>query len=81
MDKVDAAIEKIEAPADNAWFDIALMANPARMARVTVPADVSDLELLALIANVLGIGDRLRAQRKSSGILVPAHVNRERQDA
>ena len=80
-DKLDAAIAAAAAndePDPNvAWFDIALLNNKTRMAHVKVPADIGDLELLHLIGNILGIGDRLRSNRKSSGILVPAHVNRE----
>jgi hypothetical protein len=41
-----------------------------RPAAVAVPKDITDLELLALVGQVLAVGDKLRNQRPASGLVI-----------
>lgn len=45
---------------------IALMGDPNRPAELAVPSDLTELEALNLIAQVLALADHLRSERKKS---------------
>lgn len=68
-DPIDVAIAKAAPQATTA--NIALLGNPHRPALLVVPNDITEMELLGLIAVVLQVGDQLRAQRPSARILLP----------
>lgn len=68
-DSIDVAIAKAAPQATTA--NIALLGNPNRPALLVVPNDVTDMELIGLIAAVIQIGDQLRAQRPSARLLLP----------
>lgn len=42
---------------------VEMLDNPARVAVLDVPTDISDLELLSLVNGVVVLGDQLRAMR------------------
>lgn len=46
-----------------AQVKVALLGNQDRPAIIGVPQDITEMELLNLVGNVLAIGDQLRAQR------------------
>lgn len=73
-DKVDAALAAADAPqaVQMAQATVQLMGNPQRPAMIAVPPDITDIELLSLIGNVLGFGDQLRARRQAANGLVVA---------
>ena len=69
-DKVDEAI-KATVQVRMAQIGIALLGRQERPAQLAMPEDITDLELLNIIAVVLQTGDQLRAKRPASRILVP----------
>ena len=73
-DKLAEAIADVESkPIKMAGpFQMQIMGNPNRPAILSLPVDVTDIELLAIIGAVLQIGDTLRAQRPSSRIIIPS---------
>lgn len=68
-DSIDVAIAKAAPQATTA--NIALLRNPNRPALLVVPSDITDLELIGLIAAVVQVGDELRAKRPPARLLVP----------
>lgn len=74
-DPIDRAVAAVEASPPIAeqrtQAQISLLGRRDRVALLNLPADVSDLELLALFGAILQIGDGLRAQRPASRIVGP----------
>ncbi len=73
-DPVGAAVDAVEAQAHQVQMaqspPIALMGNPARPMMIALPLDVTDMEVLNAIAQVLAFGDQLRARRAGASRLI-----------
>lgn len=72
-DKLDAAVKQVEAQANQVEMVKyeARIYPDGRPIAMFVPKDVTDLELLALMGQVLAMGDQLRAQRPVSKLVLP----------
>jgi len=68
-DVIDRAIATAAPPTITA--QIALLNRRDRVAALSIPADITDLEWLGLVGAILQIGDQLRARRPSSRLVVP----------
>ncbi|HEY8869646.1 MAG TPA: hypothetical protein VIM30_09660 [Candidatus Limnocylindrales bacterium] len=66
---IDRAIATAAPPTITA--QIALLNRRDRVAALSIPADITDLEWLGLVGAILQIGDQLRARRPSSRLVVP----------
>lgn len=64
-DPIDRAIGAVQAPApiEMANVSLKIMGKDDRPAAISIPKDVTDVELLALVAAILHIGDQLRPMR------------------
>jgi hypothetical protein len=70
--KIEAAITAAESkptPIEIIEAKIALLKRPDRMVGIAFPADISDLEWLALLDALIEIGDQIRARRPDSRIV------------
>lgn len=67
-DPVDAAIAAAAQPAEIAMVQSEFTLPTGRPVAIAVPEDITDFELLSMVAVVLHLGDKLRAQRPSSRI-------------
>lgn len=72
-DQIDDAIASSETPQLGPRIDaqIALLNQPTRIAILSVPVDITDLEWLALMNAALQIGDQLRAKRPAGRLVLP----------
>lgn len=76
-DKIDEAISATEekvVQVEMAAVGVKLLNNDARPAHIAVPTDISELEVLSLIASIIQITDQLRAKRPNSRIIVPGRI-------
>ena len=53
-------------------IQLQLLGDPARPAVLSMPVDITDMELISLMVAVAQIGDQLRAKRPASRLILPS---------
>ena len=68
-DPLDAAIAAAESQVEMIQVQVTLATG--RPAIIAMPKDATDLEILSLVGQALMLGDKLRAMRPSSRLVLP----------
>jgi hypothetical protein len=71
-DPLAAAIAQASQPAEIAMVQAEFSLPTGRPVMMAVPQDITDFEILGLVAIALHMGDKLRAQRPKSRIHLPS---------